>query len=178
MTNILTDDTSTQPPVDVHVQTEGTIRLITFGLSEFELPLPDDGDGLPHAELTICLPRGWQYDALDDPNWGWPVHTLRRAAKAFALNPRTLGLAYIYSGDAPDEPLAPNTPMTSLLFTPAEVIEFDGKEIQFYHALPLHSAERELAQGGQMAKLLLALANQQGSESEMIVDLTRASVVS
>lgn len=57
--------------------------LITSGMSERPMSVPDDARDLRHLELMLCLPADWpmSQEALADENNYWPIRWLKRLAR-------------------------------------------------------------------------------------------------
>src|SRR5688572_2295375 len=65
--------------VDVHVVSPTLefpfARLVTSGMSDLPMTLPDGVDAPRFAELTATLPAYWrlEQEALEDEAWYWPI---------------------------------------------------------------------------------------------------------
>ncbi len=102
-----------KPLVTLHVTRtgdDGTRMLFTMGLSDTRLAI-DDGEVF--TELLLRLPGGWQVGnrALANPCMAWPIEGLRRIVKE-SLAAGTWGHYHVTHFPS-DEPLGPNTEMTS-----------------------------------------------------------------
>lgn len=94
---------------------------------------PKGQEEFPFAELFIQLPGDWQYTS-PDPNWSWPIHSLRKIAQYPHNNDTWLGgpVASV-ANDDPPQPLAPNTNMTSLLLIAEHSFDRQAdKTVQLY----------------------------------------------
>jgi hypothetical protein len=107
-----------------------------------------------YAELVMHLPPDWPHprEAGGDSPWFWPVQCLRRLAYHPHLNNTWFGPpASIVATNDPPEPLGPNTQQTSVLLVPRFAnlslpLELnDGRVINFFTVVPLHTAERSYA---------------------------------
>lgn len=137
-------------PVAVHIIKPAGNRkhftLFTTGLSARAMNVPSGEEDFALAELYIELPGDWKVGALKEANWSWPIRWLRRIAAYPHANKTWLGGALtIIANDDPPRPLAPNTPMTSLLLLADRSFKrTDGMTVQLYRLLPLYTEEREL----------------------------------
>ncbi|GAA1299943.1 suppressor of fused domain protein [Planotetraspora silvatica] len=75
--------------VGVHVYVVGPSAerpyqtLVTSGMSERPMTVPDGHGISPYAELMLCLPADWPLTqaALHDERTGWPVRVLKQVAR-------------------------------------------------------------------------------------------------
>ncbi|GHJ43791.1 hypothetical protein Cs7R123_11330 [Catellatospora sp. TT07R-123] len=145
-------------PVHVHV-VEATAQrpyhvLITSGMSDLPMSLPEGHDISPYAELMICLPADWPVGegALRDDRTGWPVHVLKYVARLPHEYLTWIGEWHSVPNGDPAEPYAPDTPFAGVLIAPpvrvpeqARTIDVgDGTHINLLALVPLHAAEIRL----------------------------------
>ena len=64
----------------IHARTEVKV-LMTNGLSEYRMPVPEKETGTEYKELYFCLPNYWDIDDLDNPKMNWVFHWIQRLAK-------------------------------------------------------------------------------------------------
>ncbi len=90
--------------------------LITSGMSEKPMPVPEGAEDGRYAELVIALPYDWPLspEAFKEANY-WPVRVLKSLAR-FPHENKT----WLYEGHSahwvnPPAPIASNTTMTSLV---------------------------------------------------------------
>jgi len=141
------------PPISIHVvRTAGSLALVTVGMSDKPMTVPEGGEEYQFAELVIYLPPNWPLDteSLRRPNNSWPVDWLRRIGRYPHDNSTWLGgKVVIFANDEPPKPLAPNTAMTCLMAL-TEDSDFgnlrlpDGRTVVFYSIYPLYTEERDL----------------------------------
>src|SRR5690606_33353617 len=73
--------------IDVHMvlPNEGCedVRLVTSGMSDLPMSVPEDAGCPGFAELMVTLPAGWKLDqaSFQDENWYWPVRLLKSLAR-------------------------------------------------------------------------------------------------
>jgi hypothetical protein len=138
-----------QPTAQCH-----DIRIITSGMSDLPMTVPDGVNAPRYAELMISLPADWKLDeaARQDPAWAWPLAQLKHAARMPHLNKTALGWGHTLTNGQPPQPLAPGTQQCgAILLAPEGVPEgfgqlaIDaGKIIHFYSLIPLYREEIEL----------------------------------
>ena len=144
--------------VDVYVVTATDDRpyhcLITSGMSEKAMPVPDGALDGKFAELMICLPSGWPLTMeawKEEVNW-WPLRLLKRLARYPHENKTWLYAGHSLLWSDPPKPFAENTKMTSVVLlrprlVPAEsqIIHVSKKKhIRLWGVYPLYHAELEL----------------------------------
>ncbi len=141
--------------VDVHYvePTDGKPyhTLITSGMSDLPMTVPEGAEDFRHAELVISLPPSWPLTqkAFEDERNYWPIRWLKILARLPHEYNTWLGYGHtVPNGDAP-QPFAPNTKLCcSLLLLPVlvpddflELTLSDDKTIRFYSLVPLYEEE-------------------------------------
>jgi hypothetical protein len=123
--------------------------LITSGMSDLPMTVPDGVS--PFAELMICLPADWPLtdEAVREPRTGWPIDTLKAAARLPHQYSTWIGEWHSVPNGDPPMPFALNTPFAGVVVTPmitvgerARVIRVpDGTDINLLAVVPLHPDE-------------------------------------
>jgi hypothetical protein len=170
------------PPITIHLVPMADCQvLVTTGMSDKAMTVPEGAEDYQFAELVMYLPVDWPFTSEDlaDANHSWPIDWLRRIARYPHPNKTWLGgAAAIFSNGEPPQPLAPNTRMTCILAL-NEANEFGslylpgGRRVGFYTLCPLYTEERDLERRKGMEELLGLL---QGHEISKIVDVHRPNV--
>lgn len=138
------------PPVRVHVarRPDGSLALVTIGMSARPLRVPPGQERFRHAELVILLPGDWPHGpkALDDLRSSWPYGWLLKLAaypheQQTWLPPTTI----VDCGGS----LSPETTMSCLLMSAQDTEAgaarlSDGRTVVFYFVTPIYAAERDL----------------------------------
>jgi hypothetical protein len=170
------------PPITVEVvPMADCIALVTLGMSDKAMSVPQGAEDFQFAELVMYLPVDWPLtpEALADANHSWPLDWLRRIARYPHANHTWLGgaSAVIANGEPP-QPLAPNTRLTCLL-AHNEANEFGslhlpgGRRVAFYTLYPLYTEERDLERQHGIDSLLRLLRRHYLNR---IVDVHRPNV--
>jgi Suppressor of fused protein (SUFU) len=141
--------------VDVYVveatPTRNYKRLVTSGMSERPMPVPEGASDGRYAELTICLPAEWPLSAeafKDEANY-WPVRLLKGVARFAHKNQTWLYAGHSMNWSTPPQAFAANTAMTAVgLFWPrlssaeSQTISLGRKKsARLWAVYPLHEAE-------------------------------------
>jgi len=147
--SLLTDG----PDVAVYcVFGETEVTVFTDGMSSMPMATPPGKEAHRFAELVMHLPAGWSVDEASlraDPELQWPFEWLMRLSRLPFDAETWLGhpMSIVANGDPP-EPLSPTTAMTCWMLLEGagglEPLDVDGRRVFFYHAVPLHTAERDL----------------------------------
>lgn len=66
--------------LDLELKSPVTV-VMTNGLSDYKMPVPEKWQGYEHTELYFCLPSYWEWDALDNPQMNWIYPWIQRLAK-------------------------------------------------------------------------------------------------
>lgn len=151
--------------------------LVTTGMSDRPMTVPDGAEEYTYAELVICLPEDWpvsQEDFNDENNY-WPVRLLKVLARLPHEYETWLGPGHtVPNGGEEDVPYADNTQFTCamivppLAMVPSEFaqLELDDRTINFYGVWPLYPAEVSFKLNKGLEALLDKL--EQGGVTELI----------
>lgn len=128
--------------------------LITTGMSEKPMTVPEGAEEFRFAELVLCLPPDWKLtreDFADEAHY-WPIHLLKTLARLPHEYDTWLGPGHsVPNGGEQPEPYAKNTRFCCAMIVPA--IRFgkdflrlgtpDERMINFYSVWPLLADETE-----------------------------------
>lgn len=128
--------------------------LITTGMSDLPMTVPEGAEDYRHAELLIALPSEWplSQEAFEDERHYWPIRWLKTLARLPHEYGTWLGFGHTVPHGDPVEPFAPNTEMCCWLIgtpmlTPEAFDELrvsDDKTIHFLAIYPLYEEEMQL----------------------------------
>ncbi len=129
-------------------------RLITSGMSDLPMSVPEDS-GLPqHLELMIALPGDWRFEmsAFEDERWYWPIRLLKTLARLPHKYGTWLGWGHTIPNGDPAEPYADDVRFTGAILLPPVtapeevlVLPIDAhKTIAFLAVYPLFAEEMDL----------------------------------
>ncbi|WDM75197.1 suppressor of fused domain protein [Xanthomonas cucurbitae] len=144
--------------LDVHVvpASEDTpyLRLVTSGMSDLPMPLPDGVEAPQYVELMLSLPADWpmQQSNLEDPRHYWPIRLLKSLARLPHKFDTWLGFGHTIPNGHPAEPYAPGVRFDgAILLPPVSTPEEFGhlvidteKTIVFMTIVPLYPEEMAL----------------------------------
>jgi hypothetical protein len=143
--------------VDIHVVMPSRARpfftLLTSGMSDLDMNVPKGFEDLALAEVCLCLPEYWPLGMTNfgwrEPNYFWPIHVLKQAARYPHVCKTWLGWGHSVprtpAADAPPE----EARFTGMLFVPPqtfpegadEVTTADDRTIRYLGLIPLLAPE-------------------------------------
>jgi len=159
---VLDEKKSSVVHVDVHVvrptPTRPYFTLLTSGMSDLDMRVPEGLEDLALAEVCLCLPKEWPL-AMDDfgwrePRYFWPIAILQQAARYPHINQTWFSWGHTVGSVERPEPLHVETRFTGLILsTPAtfpegaDTVETkDGRAIHYLALIPLLEQEMKFKQ--------------------------------
>ncbi|QXQ02465.1 suppressor of fused domain protein [Stenotrophomonas indicatrix] len=144
--------------IDVHVVPATDecpyLRLVTSGMSDLPMAVPDEVDVPRHMELMVTLPADWPItqDAFEDERNYWPVRLLKTLARLPHKYDTWLGFGHTIPNGHPSEPYAPGVGFDGAIVLPPVTTpdDFgtlaleDGTTIEFMAIVPLYPEEMDL----------------------------------
>jgi hypothetical protein len=143
--------------LDVHMVPAAGERvwttLVTSGMAERPMAVPEDLEEHRYAELTLALPSHWSLDTdtWEDENLYWPVRLLKDLARLPHDYETFLYYGHTIPNGDPPQPYADGTALCGALIGPPvltpdgfdELELADGRAVRFYAVFPLHRNEME-----------------------------------
>ncbi len=143
--------------VDIHIVNPTVEKpfytLVTSGMSDLPMNVPEGHEALKYAELCISLPPDWKLNQEDfgDENNYWPLRWMKVLSRLPHEYNTWLCHGHTIPNGDPAEPFAQNTLLnTMMLFQPIlhderfASLELSDKTIHFYSILPLYTDEVNL----------------------------------
>ena len=144
--------------IDIHIVEPSAARnfytLVTSGMSDRAMNVPEGAEECRHAELLICLPPDWPMgeEAWKDEENYWPVRTLKFFARFPHEYQTWLGALHTIPNGNPPKRFAGNCPMSGVILLPPVTLpesfhQLDiggGKSVNFLSVIPLHADEMDL----------------------------------
>ena len=127
--------------------------LITSGMSDRPMAVPQGTDSPRYLELMMTLPRQWQLDAHAprDAKWYWPIGQLLQIATIPGQSGAWLGWGHTVPNGDPPQPLAPGTKLCAAILVPSLLVPtafyelaLADRSIAFYSVVPLYREELAL----------------------------------
>ena len=142
--------------IDVHIvgPDDDCIRLVTSGMSDLPMTVPEGAGASPHAELMITLPPHWRLDeaSFKSEQWYWPVHLLKAMARLPHKHATWFGFGHTIPNGDPARPYAPDTKLCGAIVLPPVTVPPEFRELRidadktivFYSLVPLYQEEMDL----------------------------------
>lgn len=144
--------------LDVHVVPATAevpyLRLVTSGMSDRPMTLPEGVEAPQYMELMLSLPADWPMDQRDfeDPRHYWPIRLLKTLARLPHKFETWLGFGHTIPNGHPAEPYAPGVRFDGAIVLPpvstpegfARLGIDADKTIVFMTVVPLYPEEMAL----------------------------------
>ncbi len=166
--------------IDLELRSPVTV-VVTNGLRNYRMPVPEKMEGREHNELYFCLPDYWEWEDASNDRMNWPFHWIQRLAK-FVVEKET------WFGHGHTMPCGAGAPSLSetmkqnfflladpmLLEQELAPVEVDGKTVHFLAIVPIFKNEFEYKQARGTFKLMQKFSNKNVTEK---LDDFRGSVL-
>jgi hypothetical protein len=76
--------------VDLELRSPVTV-LVTNGLSDYRMPVPEKEEGKEYNELYFCLPSYWEWEDRSNPRMNWVFEWIQRLVKYVLTNETWFG---------------------------------------------------------------------------------------
>ncbi len=140
--------------------------LVTSGMSDHPMTVPDVCSEFQYAELSVKLPANWKVSqkAFKSEKNYWPVRLMKTLARLPHEFETWLGIGHTVPNGDPAEPYADNTTFSCALLLPPDpdttaegfhcLKRNDGQKIWFYSVVPLYERETNFKLAKGLEKLL------------------------
>lgn len=148
---------SDQVHVDVYIIPPSKERpyqvLVTSGMSERAMTMPEEYADQAYAELCMILPPDWPLttESLKDDRHAWPLKWLRMLARFPHVSGSFFASGHTLPNGDPAEAFHSTTPFACWFFTlpvplpaPFRVLKEPDREVQFLLVVPITEAEMQL----------------------------------
>ena len=153
------------PLLRIHINANPPINLLmTNGLSDFFMSVPDPEKGREYNEIYFCLPSYWDLDALENPTMNWVYYWMQRMVRHVKEKNSWFGPGHTMACGNPFQNLSStmksnhfflNNPM--LLKDELLPMEMDEKTVYFLAIIPIFEDEMDYKQGKGTQKLIKKL---------------------
>ena len=155
--------------------------LVTSGMSDLPMTVPDELHDNQYAELMITLPDDWKIDqtSFEDERWYWPIRLLKQLARLPHEYETWLGIGHTVPNGDPADPYHSSTNLCGALIAPSITVADDGFHqlesldkgiIRFFSVVPLHREEMNFKLSKGLDQLLLKLEQHQVTD---VIDIDR-----
>lgn len=127
--------------------------LITCGMSDLPMTVPEGAEAFRYAELMICLPAAWKLsdESFKNEDNYWPVRSLKTLARLPHEYNTWLYAAHTIPNGNPVQPYASNTKLAGMMVNVPSSVESinefftltvsPGKDVHFFGLMPLYNEE-------------------------------------
>lgn len=135
--------------LDLELKSPVTI-IVTNGLSDYKMPVPEKWEGREYNELYFCLPSYWEWEDLKNPNTNWIFDWIQRLAKYVVEKETWFGHGHTLSIGKDHKQLS-NTMKQNYFFLSDPMllvdelapVNVDGKIINFLAIIPIFKDEMD-----------------------------------
>jgi hypothetical protein len=152
--------------LDLELSTPVTV-IITNGLSDYQMPVPEKVAGREFNEIYFCLPSYWEWEELENPRMNWIFPWIQRLAKYVVEKQTWFGAGHTLPCGKEMQELSETMRQNHfflsdpiLLEQQLAPIEVDGKIIYMLAIIPIFPDEMDYKQGKGTFKFLQKLSNQ------------------
>lgn len=140
--------------------------ILTNGLSDYKMPVPEKLAGHEYNELCFCLPSYWEWEDLENPSMNWIFPWLQKLSKHVVEKQTWFGHGHTIPNGKDLLPLSPTMRQNHLMLTHPILLEnelqpirVEGKEVNFLTIIPIFSDEMDFKQAKGTFKLVQRIDN-------------------
>ena len=166
--------------LDLELKTPVTV-LMTNGLSDYKMPVPEKMEGFEYNELFFCLPSYWEWEDRSNPSMSWVFDWIQKRAKYVVEKETLCGHGHTLPTNKDMDPLSPTMMQNHLiLLNPILLeealseIEVGLKNVHFLAIVPIFPDVMDYKQGKGTFKFIQKLQSKGVNEK---LDDFRATVL-
>jgi len=166
--------------LDLELKTPVTI-LMTNGLRNYKMPVPEKMKGFEHNEIYFCLPSYWEWEDLDNPQTNWVFEWIQRLATYVVEEESWFGHGHTMPCGKEMKSLSKTMRQNHFFLTSPILLEeeltpilVDEVSVNFLGVIPIFADEMDYKQGKGTYKFMKKLKNQSVTEK---LDDFRATVL-
>ncbi len=138
--------------LDLELRSPVTV-IVTNGLSDYCMPVPEKLIGEEFNELYFCLPSYWQWEDMDNPQMNWVFEWIQRLSKYVVEKESWFGHGHTMPCGAEMKSLSPTMKQNHFFLTRPMLLEqemaemkLDDKTVNFLAIVPIFLKEFEYKQ--------------------------------
>jgi len=139
--------------------------LVTNGLHEYKMPVPEAEAGKEHNELYFCLPSYWEPNELDNPRMNWVYYWIQRLTKYVQEKEMWFGHGHTMPTGKEALPLSDTMKQNHFMLSDPLLLENElrplqvgDKEVRFLAIIPIFEREFMYKRGKTTRKLMKKFA--------------------
>lgn len=140
--------------------------IVTNGLRDYNMPVPEKWKGREFNELYFCLPSYWEWEDTDNPQMNWVFYWIQRLAKFVVQEETWFGHGHTMPCGKEMNPLSSTMKQNNFMLADPMLLEqemasvmVDGKDIHFLSIIPLYKNEIDYKQSKGTFKFMQKLVN-------------------
>lgn len=154
--------------------------LMTDGLSNYKMPVPEKYDERSQTEIYFALPGYWEIEEIDNPKMNWPVEKIKKLANHVIEKETWYGPGHTFSNGNPPESFSETMKQNHLLLAEPIALEdilqplqIGSQTIYFLAIIPIFEQEFDRKQSKGYFKFIRKFRGRNGDE---ILDDYRESI--
>mgnify|MGYP005818832081 FL=1 len=154
--------------------------LMTDGLSDYKMPVPERYAGREFSEIYFALPSYWEIEEKDNPLMRWPIDQIQKLAKHVIENETWYGPGHTFSNGNPPVALSENMNQNHLILIDPILLEdlfqplsLEDKTVHFLAIVPLFEDEFDRKMNSGYFKFIRKFRSKNGNE---VLDDYRTSI--
>lgn len=155
--------------------------LMTNGLNEYKMPVPEKMAGREYNEIFFCLPSYWEWEDMDNSRTNWVFPWIQRLAKYVVEKETWFGHGHTMPCGVNMESLSETMTQNHFFLSDPILLEMElapiklnGREVNFLGIIPIFSDEMDYKQGKGTFKFMQKLRGKGVTEQ---LDDFRATVL-
>lgn len=136
--------------IDVDLKQFPMRIIMTDGMSEYKMPVPERFSEWESTEIFFCLPSYWDLEDRENPKMNWPLEVIQRLVKNVLENKTWYGPGHTIANGNPPKAISETMKQEYfLLATPIALEDYlqpltvNGQEVHFLAIIPLFNQEYE-----------------------------------
>ena len=125
--------------------------ILTNGLRNYSMPVPEKFKEQEHVELCFCLPSYWDLSATENENMQWPLKWLDKLTKHVIEKETWYGPGHTFANGSPPQPFSQMMkPNHLILLEPIKLeehlspLQTSEKTIHFLAIVPIYEQEFDI----------------------------------
>lgn len=156
--------------IKLNLRTPVTL-IMTHGLSNYNMPVPEKLADRAHNEIYFCLPSYWEYPSKE-PQFQWPFEWIQKLAKHVVEKDTWYAHAHTFSNGNPSKPLSSTMKQEYLLLSDPVLLEDSlqpvklksGITVNFLAVIPIYDNELSYKNAKGMFKFMKKFRGKNGDE--------------
>ena len=166
--------------IELELSASPVTLIMTNGLRNYAMPVPEKLEGQEHIELFFCLPSYWDFSDATNATMNWPLVWIDKLAKHLVDKETWYGPGHTFSNGNPPEALSPTMkPNHLVILSPIKLEEhlvpakLGEQMVHFLAVAPIYEQEFDIKMAKGFGKFLRKFRGKNGNE---IVDDYRENI--